>query len=599
MNEETGLKSIFNISDYKFIIKNYQRGYRWDSKQVENLLDDLLEFEKSNNELYCLQPIIVRKLQENEYELIDGQQRLTTIYILLKFLQTENIYKIEYETREKSEEFLENINNMHQENINNLDFLFMKNAYETIKKWFEITSQREETGALKARFSTLLLDNKRNVKFIWYEIKDPNISSEEVFSRINVGKIALSDAELIKAKLLFDVKTEEKEEKYLKQLEIGNEWDMIEKDLQNDMMWRFLVNYKKEKTNRIEYIFDYISNYISKKEKDNEDYYTFNEDYYTFETISNLLDEKLKNKDKFDYDEKEFWNRYVKKYYLIFKEWYSDVELYNFIGFMNFYNIKDGNTYKLIEKYERCVEKTEFKHYVKKLIIKDTKDIVDNLDTLDYEEDYEKLKKILILFNVISMNKMQEKFPFNKYKKEEWSLEHIHPRNIKNIGKDKSKWKILCEDEIKTLKDILEQFYSKKNDEKYKLYNDILNKMEKLKDSIEMMKSEDEFKYEFEKISSLMEDEYGVENINTIANLTLLDKDTNSRISNNYFDTKRRELIKAEKEGLYIPICTKNVFLKFYSKNPNHIYFWTNEDRRDYRNAMEKDLQEFVGSESE
>ena len=96
-----------------------------------------------------------------------------------------------------------------------------------------------------------------------------------------------------------------------------------------------------------------------------------------------------------------------------------------------------------------------------------------------------------------------------------------------------------------------------------------------------------------------MEDEYGVENINTIANLTLLDKDTNSRISNNYFDTKRRELIKAEKEGLYIPICTKNVFLKFYSKNPNHIYFWTNEDRRDYRNAMEKDLQEFVGSESE
>ena len=202
MNEETGLKSIFNISDYKFIIKNYQRGYRWDSKQVENLLDDLLEFEKSNNELYCLQPIIVRKLQENEYELIDGQQRLTTIYILLKFLQTENIYKIEYETREKSEEFLENINNMHQENINNLDFLFMKNAYETIKKWFEITSKREGTGALKARFSTLLLDNKRNVKFIWYEIKDPNISSEEVFS-----KIYLSDAELIKSKLLFDVKS--------------------------------------------------------------------------------------------------------------------------------------------------------------------------------------------------------------------------------------------------------------------------------------------------------------------------------------------------------------------------------------------------------
>lgn len=415
MNEETGLKSISNLIDFKFIIKNYQRGYRWDSKQVKNLLDDLLEFEKSNNELYCLQPIIVRKLQENEYELIDGQQRLTTIYILLKFLQTENIYKIEYETREKSEEFLENINNIHQENINNLDFLFMKNAYETIKEWFEITSKIEETGALKARFSTLLLDNKRNVKFIWYEIKNPNISSEEVFSRINIGKIALNDAELIKAKLLFNVKTEEK---YLKQLEIGNEWDTIEKDLQNDMIWGFLVNYKTEKTNRIEYIFDYIS----KKEKEGGD-------YYTFEKISNLLDNESKNKDKFNYDEREFWNKYVKKYYLIFKEWYSDVELYNFIGFLNFYDVKNGNTYKLIEKYEQCIEKTEFKQQVKEIIIEDIKDIIYDFDRLDYEEDYEKLKKILILFNVISMNKIQEKFPFNKYKKEGWSLEHIQNLN--------------------------------------------------------------------------------------------------------------------------------------------------------------------------
>ena len=245
VNKEAGLKSIYELRNYKFVIESYQRGYRWDSKQVTELLEDLLEFQKTGNNLYCLQPIIVRKVDENKYELIDGQQRLTTIYILLKFLkQEEYLYGIEYK-RPNSKEFLENIES--EENINNLDFYFMKNAYTTIKKWFHVVSENEQTGNLKGRFISLLLENDKNVRFIWYEVKDKNISSEEIFTRINVGKIPLNDAELIKAKLLYDVKSERKEEKYLKQIEIGNEWDRIEKDLQNDSFWRFLVNYKKEK----------------------------------------------------------------------------------------------------------------------------------------------------------------------------------------------------------------------------------------------------------------------------------------------------------------------------------------------------------------
>ena len=129
MCEESGLKSIYELQNYKFVIENYQRGYRWDSKQVIDLLEDLLEFYKTGNNLYCLQPIIVKKIKENEYELIDGQQRLTTIYILLKHLkQEEYLYEIEYK-RPNSKKFLENIENA--EEINNLDFYFMKNAYTT------------------------------------------------------------------------------------------------------------------------------------------------------------------------------------------------------------------------------------------------------------------------------------------------------------------------------------------------------------------------------------------------------------------------------------------------------------------------------------
>ena len=62
MSEQYGLKSIFELSNCKFVIESYQRGYRWEDKQVINLLEDLLEFRRGETNLYCLQPVIVKKL---------------------------------------------------------------------------------------------------------------------------------------------------------------------------------------------------------------------------------------------------------------------------------------------------------------------------------------------------------------------------------------------------------------------------------------------------------------------------------------------------------------------------------------------------------
>ena len=518
----------------------------------------------------------MKKINENEYELIDGQQRLTTIYILLKFLkQDEYLYEIEYK-RPNSKKFLENIDTQNDELINNLDFYFMKKAYKTIEKWFKETNEKENIGNLKQKFITLLLENEENekkVKFIWYEVNNTKESSEEIFTRINVGKIPLNDAELIKAKLLFDIESEGKE-KYLRQLEIANEWDTIEGSLQDESFWRFLVNYKKEKANRIEYILDLISG----KNKEEEE-------YFTFEVISKILDEN---------DKEDFWNEYVKKHYAIFNDWYKDSELYNYIGFLNFFKIKD--TSKLIKIYEKCKEKEEFKDKVKEIIIGNVKNDVENMEELDYEKEANILKKILILFNIITMNKQNERFPYEKYKLEEWSLEHIHPQNIKDMGNDKEKWRTLCTNEIVTIKNFITYFEERQNKEKTELYKEILIKIEKLKDNIDITK-EDEIRAEYEDIKDKMKDEYGREYLHNIANLTLLDKETNSKISNNYFDTKRRELINLEMQGLYIPVCTKNVFLKFYSSNPNNIYFWTDDDRKDYKDKIKKTLQEFIGGE--
>ena len=83
------LKSIGEILNKNFYIPSYQRGYRWDKQQVLELLNDIYEFSKKKSkeesEFYCLQPIVLLKDEENDYyKVIDGQQRLTTILLILK-----------------------------------------------------------------------------------------------------------------------------------------------------------------------------------------------------------------------------------------------------------------------------------------------------------------------------------------------------------------------------------------------------------------------------------------------------------------------------------------------------------------------------------
>lgn len=124
-----------------FFIPSYQRGYLWEERQVLDLLEDISEFQKKEKkekgEFYCLQPIVVTKREDDSWEVIDGQQRLTTIYILLAYLEdiiksdfesTEK-FSISYETKEKSKEFLENISQTKTKDIRNIDFYHMSQAF--------------------------------------------------------------------------------------------------------------------------------------------------------------------------------------------------------------------------------------------------------------------------------------------------------------------------------------------------------------------------------------------------------------------------------------------------------------------------------------
>ena len=196
-------KKVFDIEG-KFWVPSYQRGYRWGKSQVKTLLDDLYEAASSESKSrYCLQPVVVKYDEVNDrYELVDGQQRLTTLYLLQAFLIKElgrgNIkYSLEYETRTGTEEYLQNIDKDKSED--NVDFYHIYNAYEAMTQW---TSEKfHDDDAVFDGLSDLKSYIYKSVEVIWYEVNDDE-DSRSLFTRLNIGRIQLTNAELVRALFL-------------------------------------------------------------------------------------------------------------------------------------------------------------------------------------------------------------------------------------------------------------------------------------------------------------------------------------------------------------------------------------------------------------
>ncbi len=95
------ISKIFN--DDTYIIPIYQRNYAWGEKEIHQLLDDIISAEGN----YYLGTLIVNKKDNNTYEVIDGQQRLTTLYLLGIFLNKNiNENSLKFEAREKYQKTL-------------------------------------------------------------------------------------------------------------------------------------------------------------------------------------------------------------------------------------------------------------------------------------------------------------------------------------------------------------------------------------------------------------------------------------------------------------------------------------------------------------
>ena len=126
--------------DWKFVIPDYQRGYKWGETPIRKLLDDINNFNHSGDceKFYCLNNLTLVK-SEAGFNVVDGQQRLTTITVILSCLKNmgkENLpqfeKKMSYQIREKSGNFINNylIENQNVSCNNETNILFHQFIYK-------------------------------------------------------------------------------------------------------------------------------------------------------------------------------------------------------------------------------------------------------------------------------------------------------------------------------------------------------------------------------------------------------------------------------------------------------------------------------------
>ena len=303
-------KSIQDLIGKRFVVPSYQRGYRWQRINVLDLLNDLCDFIHSEKSIYSLQPLVVYDSGQDIYHVVDGQQRLTTISILLGYLGQEKI-SIEYESRKgQLNTFVEESENIDQYHVNQ--------AFLSIKEWFEAHNEKEKDLFIEV----LTGRSNKNVSFIWYCTKDDEVST---FIRLNKDKIALTNSELIKALLLkkgnFDGDT------MLIQKSIAVEWNRIENTFNDNAFWGFLRPIEDTRSTRMDFLFDVIKSknllsYQPNEGMGNDQYTTFRYFYSYFKDMDNkeLAFSKI-------------WEN-VDMLYNIFVHWYNEIELYHYIGFL-------------------------------------------------------------------------------------------------------------------------------------------------------------------------------------------------------------------------------------------------------------------------
>ena len=671
-NNDLQLLAIPQLMKKHFFIPDYQRGYRWEEKQIYQLLEDLWKYFKDGMKkpsgFYCLQPIVAKKCSQetiekyhlpcltgiepydNEedakkngprndtwYEIIDGQQRLTTIRILLAFYKAVNpfgkcdFYELRYATRPEFKDIFSSIvidpanrNSSISKDFtfHNIDVEYVKNCTKAIIYWFSEDSfvESNKFNKIVEFLSNFYNDASQdvNVQVIWYETTE-RIDARDVFERLNNLKVPLSSSELIRAIFLSDTAqykctlTEiqkafpeprqqeiRDEDKKRKQSSINAKWDEIEHFFRNDQVWGFITEKDaSEYRNRIEILFDLMSEKYSSND-------------------SSAEKDRLHTFLWFDSQKKDLWDLWgdVVKYYDTIRFWHEDRNYYHKIGYL-IHEKHDSILVSLLKFANSNQNKRSAFNAELDKQIRATIGTSEKFSDLSYDDarDYKVLKSLLFLYNVeySRLLKNGELFNFDQYKtvekKGQWTLEHIHAQNSACLdATDRKEWRDWIAYTIAARKSIINptpeilSFISELEAEKAVLDKEFETKI---------------FREKYESIVALFKKDLDLWSggqaytvLHQLSNLALLSGDINSGIGKGSFSAKQQYINKCIADGRFIPICTKRVFLKHYYDAEKHsktdeasnllnqqLYTWDDKDRACYLEDIKKVLSTYFTSD--
>ena len=360
-----------------FNIPEYQRGYKWSDENVTQLLIDLKNFQKlsDSSAFYCLQNITITKSSldgEKCFNVIDGQQRLTTLFIIVSYIQryipekdkvVKNGFEIlKYSVRKSTDMFLRQeilSGSLWDSEINpsraeTKDQYYIMVVAKAVSDWFETNSLDYRT----------ILDN---LKLIVNQVDSGD--EETVFASLNGGKVELDGADLVRAILV----TRAAKQKYP---------EIVSRDLLNQIAgedinlniditvssqgkineFRIKLGIELDEINKWwsnpdvhNYFEQLLPNKISQNKSFRHSQYPIDLLYYAFyEAYKNKLVDTDKDRDLelrffengIDFngdasdDHLEFYYA-VKEFHMTMVEWFENEEIFNLVGYL-MYNYKSS-----------------------------------------------------------------------------------------------------------------------------------------------------------------------------------------------------------------------------------------------------------------
>lgn len=570
-----------------FYIPAYQRGYKWGSdpgQQVDRLLKDLEAALKNKRKEYLLQAITVKKAQNpaapgSVLEVIDGQQRLTTLTILFTVMANSDeigksrpnpsAKKLYYAIRGEKQPLDETIRNLLQrkelkpEKENRQDVFYQQAAVVRCREFATETLRSEQ---MREDFFRYLCER---VKLL-VNLVESHVPAEEAFGNLNSNRVELTETELIKGLLLTRSARPLENVPQMPQRALqdrvlrGRKWDEISGWIQREEVKGFFFGSDPNPMLALLQVVALRSGFPPVKSNKNStaEVNPLFEWFNTHHQSSAILQKLAET-------------------FALLQEWYEDPETYNLIGFI--LNPKDRtNRITALDRWASFPQRSELR---KDLLKRRNKMLGNypnngknenseiNLDEIGYDSVKENAQIVLLALSVFKeKSEKTTKFNFHAYRREKWSLEHIFPQNP--FGKNAE----LTDEQRSEAKEIL--FTEESPDENIIAENRC--EFEKL--ASQNLPEEEELA---EKIGSILK-----ENplINRIGNLCLLTSNDNSALGCKMFRPKREAIRKKVRDGSFVPSHTYAIFSKMIPDCKDTLGSWTSEDIK----AHEKYIKERI-----